>query len=577
MLCELAPWRGKDLTQSRKDRKEVRADPKRRRAYACRRTPKDSFAARSLAVLAICLALSASSLAGSGDKTRSRAARALREGEYEVAEKLYRELVAKDERDVPARLGLSYTLLKERKLQDAFDQAAHVIADDPLSARAHALVGAALLASGDFRLSVEEFRRALSLDEDEALGVAGLAMVDFYDNRLNESLRGLRRAVRLDAHEPDYIFNLGQAAARSERYKEAADAYERFLRVAPRTDAERRARIRGLIDFLRYLGRQGALYVPGGANRTVVSFEAADGRPIIKVLVNGSKQPLRFVLDTGSGMSVISEETAERLGLRPVARGGLARAVGGGGRFEIVYGYLSLVEIGEARVENVPVYIRRFYDERRSVDGYIGLSVLAKFIASVDYSAGALTLVRLRGSDIRDLGTIISRDTENDEAPIQPQPGVELPMRSTSSGFLSGEVFIDGIDKPLNFIIDTGATISVVSEKFAALREAQSFAQHGGMRIFGAAGVAENVKMVLLPKVKLGSYACEKINAAVLNLEPVNETAGFDQSGILGGNFLRHFRIAFDFQRGVVRLEPVDSASAQPGAGTLLGREVKKP
>jgi predicted aspartyl protease len=473
---------------------------------------------------------------------------------------------------------LSYALLKERKLQDAFDEAARAIAYDPSSARAHALVGTALLASGDFRLSVEEFRRALGLNEDEALAIAGLAMVDFYDNRLNESLNGLRRAVRLDASEPDYIFNLGQAAARTEHYKEAADAYEHFLRVAPRTDADRRARIRGLIDFLRYLGRQGSLYVPGGANRTVVSFEAPDGRPVIRVSVNGSKQPLRFVLDTGSGMSVISQETAQRLGLRPVARGGLARAIGGGGRFEIVYGYLSLVEIGEARVGNVPVYIRRFYDEKSPVDGYVGLSVLAKFIASVDYNAHTLTLVRERNPIARDdLGTIISRDPGNDKVPIQPQPGIELPMRTTSSGFLSGEVFIDGINKPLNFIIDTGATISVVSEKFAALQEAQSFALRGGMRVFGAAGVADNVKMVLLPRVKMGSYEQEKISAAVLNLEPVNETAGFDQSGILGGNFLRHFRIAFDFQRGVVRLERLDSAIAPPGSQTLLGREVRKP
>ena len=173
---------------------------------------------RSATLLAICLALCASVSAGSGDKARNRAARALRQGEYKVAEKLYRELVDKDERDVDARLGLSYALLKERKLQDAFDEAARAIAYDPSSARAHALVGTALLASGDFRLSVEEFRRALGLNEDEALAIAGLAMVDFYDNRLNESLNGLRRAVRLDASEPDYIFNLGQAAARTEHY-----------------------------------------------------------------------------------------------------------------------------------------------------------------------------------------------------------------------------------------------------------------------------------------------------------------------------------------------------------------------
>ena len=58
----------------------------------------------------------------------------------------------------------------------------------------------------------------------------------------------------------------------------------------------------------------------------------------------------------------------------------------------------------------------------------------------------------------------------------------------------------------------------------------------------------------------LGELSQEKINAAVLDLDPVNETAGFRQSGILGANFLKNFRVTFDFQRGVIRLEPVSNA-----------------
>jgi hypothetical protein len=37
----------------------------------------------------------------------------------------------------------------------------------------------------------------------------------------------------------------------------------------------------------------------------------------------------------------------------------------------------------------------------------------------------------------------------------------------------------------------------------------------------------------------------------------LNETAGFTQNGILGANFLRHFRVTFDFQRGLIRLDPI--------------------
>ncbi len=511
------------------------------------------MAIKLLAGMLICLAMSAAALAADG-KARQRANEALKNGDYKTAEKQFRELLAKDAHDKDARLGLSFSLLKQRQLQDAYDHAARVILAEPLSSRAHALLGSVILASGDFRNSVEEFRTSLSIQEDEALAIAGLAMVDFYENRLDSAIRGLRRAVSLDSSEPDYVFDLGQATARNERYKEAADAYERFLNIAPKTDADRRDRIRGLIDFLRYLGTQSSLYVLAGDSKTTMPFESVDGRPILKVRINGSREPLRFVLDTGSGMSVISEVTAKKLGIRTVARGGQARAVGGAGKFEIVYGFLESLDVGDVRVENVPVYIRHFYDSKTPVDGYLGLSVIAKFIASLDYGENVFMLRRPSEANAKDLwGVPISR---NGVLPIA--PGVlEIPLRTTASGFLSGEVHLEGIEKPLNFIVDTGASVSVVSEQLAKEEDLDSYLEPTRLRIYGAAGIADDVKSLLLPKVMLGTFTREGISAAILDMEPVNETAGFTQMGILGGNYLRHFRVSFDFQRGLIRLEPL--------------------
>ncbi|HVG36040.1 MAG TPA: aspartyl protease family protein [Pyrinomonadaceae bacterium] len=506
------------------------------------------LAAGCLAAIAVLIAVAVTpDTAFAADKARDRAVRALREGEFDVAEKLFRELLAKNAQDKDARLGLSFTLFKKRMLQDAYDHAARVIASDPLSARAHALLGSVVLAAGDFRLSVEEFRTALSLKDDEALAIAGLAMVDFYENRASVAVTGLKRAVFIDPNEPDYIFNLAQASARTERYKEAADAYERFLVIAPKTDADRRARIRGLIDFLRYLGQQNSLYIIGGENRTEISFEVPDNRPMVLVYINGEKQPLRFVLDTGSGMSVISQETARRLGLREVARGGTARAIGGGGRFDIVYGFLQSLEIGDVRVENVPVYIRRFFNDKTHVDGYIGLSVISKYLTTVDYGSRRLTLLRRSSSS-------------SASAPAAATPGIELPLRTTSAGFLSGEVLIESVDKPLNFIIDTGATVSVVSQILAEREDLTRFAQNVRLQIYGSAGVADNVKLLTLPRITFGSYTREKLSAAVLDMDSINETAGFEQTGIVGGNFLRHFRLIFDFQKGILRLEPLGTS-----------------
>lgn len=522
------------------------------------------MAAVCLAAFAVCVLLQTGASAASvfDDKTRNRAERALREGEFETAEKLFRSLLAKDPHDKGARLGLSFTLLKERKLQAAYDQAARVLAADPLSSRAHALLGAAVLASGDFRLSIEEFRTALSLKDDESLAIAGLAMVDFYENRLRLSVQGLRRAAAIDPEEPDYVFDLAQASARLELYKEAANAYERFLNIAPKTDADRRARIRGLIDFLRYLGAQSSLYDVGGASRTAIPFEDVDNCPVLRVRVNGSKETLRFLLDTGSGISVISEETAKRLGLRPVARGGLARAVGGGGRFEIVYGFINSLDIGETRITNVPVYIRHFYNDQKPVDGYIGISVITKYLATIDYNSRIFTL---------------SRQRSNNTEPL-PQGSIEIPIRTTSGGYLSGEVKLDGITKPLNFIVDTGATISVVSEKLAAEEEELSRVEQGAsLRVYGAAGIADGVKTLILPRIFFGTQMRERIPAAILDLEPVNETSGFTQNGILGGNFLKQFRVTFDFQKGVVRLEPPVKSTPDLQGAKFVETGEKKP
>jgi len=521
------------------------------------------MAAFTVAAFVLCFTVAGTTqraVAAADKKAYNKGYRAVRKGDYPQAEKIFRDLLGKDAHDIEARLGLSFTLLKQRSLQGAYDNAARVIMLDPLSARAHALLGSAILGAGEFRLSVEEFKTALALNGDEALAVAGLAMVDFYENRLSLALPGLRKAVNMDPEEPDFLFNLGQAAARSERYKEAADSYERFLLIAPKTDFDRRARILGLIDFLRYLGRQGSLYVPNGDNLASVSFEATDNRPILQVRINGQKELLRFVLDTGSGMSVVSEETAKRLGIKPVAKGGLARAVGGGGKFEIVYGFLGSLEIGRAKVENVPVYIRKFFDNHLPVDGYLGLSVIQKFLTSIDYGTRKMSLVRQYQTDDLESWTTVRRpEGFQSLLPVAPNDAaVEVPLRTTSSGFLSGEVGLDGFDKSLNFIIDTAASITVISEKLSQEEQLLELLQPSKMRVFGAAGVTEDVKLLQLPRLSLGLSKLEKINAAVLDMEPVNETAGFTQSGILGGNFLRHFRIYFDFARGTMRLEALN-------------------
>jgi hypothetical protein len=116
---------------------------------------------------------------------------------------------------------------------------------------------------------------------------------------------------------------------------------------------------------------------------------------------------------------------------------------------------------------------------------------------------------------------------------------------------------LEGIEKPLNFIVDTGASISVISQELAKTEDMTRFEQKTRLKVFGAAGVSEDVIKLLLPRVSFGDYTHANLSAAVLDMSAINETSGFEQTGIIGGNVLRGFRVTFDFMRGILRLDPL--------------------
>jgi len=464
-----------------------------------------------------------------------------RKGEFEEAEKILREVVERSPQDSNAKVALAYVLFKQRLLVEAYEISYQVARSEPKNSYAFAVLGMTLLSAGNFREAKASFINAIKLDSSEALAWSGLGMADFYENRILPGLEKLREAVFLEPQEPDFLFTLAQVSARAEKYKEAAEAYQRFLQVSRQTDGERRDRIKGLIEFLNFLGNRQAPYSLSGASQTKVPFKLVNDRPVIQIRLGKIDAPLNFVLDTGSGISVISEETAKKIKIKSVARGGLARGIGGNGKFEIVYGFLPSIFIGEVKIKGVPVYIRKFHTSNEQIDGYIGLSLISKFLTTIDYGDSTFALV----------GKNLSQKELLANEPLS------FPLRLTSSGFLSGEVEVEGIKVPLNFIVDTGATISVISEKLADSKEISPFMTGTKLRVVGAAGVTEDVSSFLLPRISFGTHSRRSVMAIALDLNLINEASGFEQAGILGGNFLKNYRLTFDFQNSKVVFVPI--------------------
>lgn len=538
--------------------------------------------------VAVCGAVSGLAVeveAQSRGKLLKQAEKEARQANFPIAETLFQQLIERNPSDRQARLGLSFVQIKRGNLGGGYEQAANVLAADPLNSRAHALLGTALLRSGEFRNSIESLYTAVKLNEREALAIAGLSEVEYFENRARNSYAGLKRAVLLDPSEPDYYISLARTCSRLEYYNEAADAFQGFLDVSPKTDAERRARIKGLIDLYRYLGTT-KIHRTSGKEVSTVQFNPVNHRPFIEVQVNG-KGPLRFVIDTGASLTVISDKAAERLGIKPVARGGNARAIGGSGSFPIVYGLLDSLSIGDVRIDLVPVYIRTVYSspdlpESDRADGYLGLSVLSNFAVTLDYQARQLTLDR---SPISDLPPAAAPESTNLPAeiadPFQSAPPVrtgtdaerkvpavsvasgsfEVPIRSTSGGLASTEATLPGVDRPLNLIIDTGATVSVISSSAVQQHALEGLITPGvTYRVIGAAGISEGAKALGLSTLAVNGLRKSKARALILDLSAVNETSGFEQHGVLGADFLSHFRVVLDMRRYQFRLTPQSPA-----------------
>ncbi|HSB10769.1 MAG TPA: aspartyl protease family protein [Blastocatellia bacterium] len=480
----------------------------------------------------------------SRDKVLRNAKKAMRSGKYEDAAKLYGELIRADGRDITARLGASFACLKMQNYLHSFEHALEALKIDASNARAHALAGANLLRSGFVRASVSELQRALDLDPKEALAYGAAAEVDFYEGRAKESREKSYYASNLDPDEPDYLVTYARASSRLEDFKEAADAYEAFLQIAPLSDTERRDRIKGLIQFYRQLAGIQIHQVSGDTVTEAPFHLGNDRRPYIQLKLNG--RDALFVVDTGSGFTVISKDAAKRFGVSEIAKGGKSQGVGGTGKFQIVYGLIKSIQIGGVRIRMVPCFIRPFHGtndhppEERA-EGFIGLSILSRFLTELDYKD---TVIRLDRS-------------ENRAVPMPSLPGVTVtPFRTTQNGLISVETEFEG-NQLVNAIVDSGASSTVLSQAAVdRLKLRDQIIKGQTTSVIGAAGITDNVEMLLVRKCRVADAQQSNLRALVLDFGAINETSGFEQGGILGGDFLRHYRLTIDFNRAVLALTP---------------------
>ncbi len=151
---------------------------------------------------------------------------------------------------------------------------------------------------------------------------------------------------------------------------------------------------------LIFLGAIAAYGLWGDISRTVLPQQTVfsdegrievprspDGHYYLQTQVNGA--PIRFVLDTGASMIVLTKEDAMRAGLNPDGLSYYSRAMTANGEVRTAPVRLESVTLGGFSDKNVTALV----NEGEMNDSLMGMDYLQRW-GKIEIAAGTLTLVR---------------------------------------------------------------------------------------------------------------------------------------------------------------------------------------
>jgi predicted aspartyl protease len=108
--------------------------------------------------------------------------------------------------------------------------------------------------------------------------------------------------------------------------------------------------------------------------------------------------------------------------------------------------------------------------------------------------------------------------------------------------------------EPVDFIVDTGATLTCIDVSLARELGLPEDDAAGGIAL--GVATAGRIQTVHMDSLRVGNAAAFDLSACRLDL--ANLRRAFGAQGLLGLNFLKSFHIAIDFERNVMTLRGND-------------------
>ncbi|MBC7909468.1 MAG: aspartyl protease family protein [Pyrinomonadaceae bacterium] len=272
------------------------------------------------------------------------------------------------------------------------------------------------------------------------------------------------------------------------------------------------------------------------------------GHIFLPVRVNNS-EPLWFVLDSGSGSTLLNKRLIEKLSLKVVAVGEATGAGEGADEVSVASGVnfdLSGVKLSNQEVPAIDFKrLETFWG--RTVDGLLGYDFIRRFVFEVDYEARVIKIYKTANYRYKGRGQSFPITTEDDHPHIR--LSFTLPKRKPLEG---------------KFIVDGGAGAATMEFATPFVKKHNLLRTVELTETKSLPGIGGNVTI---------SYARgEIIRFGRFSIE--NPIVGFPQAnrgafanpriaGLIGGKLLRRFTVIYDDRRRRIIFEP-NSSFARP-------------
>jgi Aspartyl protease len=282
---------------------------------------------------------------------------------------------------------------------------------------------------------------------------------------------------------------------------------------------------------------------------TSIPFELSGNLVFIRARINDF-EPLRFLLDTGSEVSLITPEQVKALGLSLQGRS----ATGVPSNYDFVKDIV--LDIGGLKITNA-TFVALSLDSLQlgageRIDGILAGDLFNQFVVDINYAARVVNFHAPNTFQYHGRGVTLPIKVEHNS------PWVAVTVMQAGSEAVEGK-----------FLVDTGAGASIyLDQPFVAIHKflmPPKALEASGVSVEGEA--REHIGR--LKQIGLSKFVINN-SLARFSQNSTGEQAGAGYAGTVGGGILRRFRIIFDYSRQQIILAP-NAHFTEPDEMTMSG------